>query len=909
MVKYVRKNIKDYSIMKTRYKILIVLIAASLVFGIVKYGQRGMPVYDAIDFLGAGQGDTVSAINLAITTAAANNPNGAVVYIPEGLFGVRTSYLSGTAYRPVGIIGASNITLRGAGASKTRIIQDAPPIGATFDTSSFATNTHFSSIVRCTNCTNFVIEDLTINGTLSRQINHTSNPYTNPQDGLGNDSLQTDGIYFIGGKHNIIRNVHMDSVQGYGFRIATCYQATIDGTITSNAINGGVYFAGICNGSVLQNSLITNNNCDNVRLRAGNITVINNEISWSKFNPSAIVGGGANFAGLYVENGVGSITVGISAIGNRIHDNSSYAVDCFNIDTVNWTFAGQTVSVRSNTMYHNANGGVQVQMQWMTVDGNDIFDNGQDSLGISDPASYSPYAVITHGLNSNGLSVTNNVFRTTSPPGKQLYGIMMGSPTAIPIFSVHGNTQYGGLDMINVTTAGLKATSPYNTYYGNMQMDSNKVNHSSWQTDQLGDLIMYNYAPGLNGVASGTLSLAGDLDAQLYGGHLGNTTRAFYIGDIYTGSGPQIGFKIGEYGAGSGVGQRTLGFWDFNTSTLRGAMNAAGDLYWGTAFSGTNYSFAVHQPGATLSSFSPSAQVEIVGKGDGATNFAQPSALQVTLNAGYTGNGYPTAIIGVNKTISTGKNLGGAGNTIGDYGVYAASSSAATNGGNIGLYAYGAGSLKAVGVIGDATFQQLNGATTISIGVLGHALRSNASAIEVGGAFIMSDVEPTFASAALLVDNSAESVPVALFRVNGVTKIQIDASGNLLPGAATTTDLGTAAIFYRDLYISHEIGETAIGVSSGLGTNVSSLTPAGNDINFQLTAVTSGNVTGTVGLVAFGRTWGATPKCVISVANATTGAAVAAGYIGLTATSATSMTMVGSLTGAGTYVFNCHCGQ
>ena len=72
--------------------------------------------------------------------------------------------------------------------------------------------------------------------------------------------------------------------------------------------------------------------------------------------------------------------------------------------------------------------------------------------------------------------------------------------------------------------------------------------------------------------------------------------------------------------------------------------------------------------------------------------------------------------------------------------------------------------------------------------------------------------------------------------------------------------------------------------------------------------VTSGAVTGTLANIAFGRTWGATPKCVISNADATTGSAVAlsvGGYFALNATSASSMTFTGLITASGTYTWNC----
>lgn len=152
-----------------------------------------------------------------------------------------------------------------------------------------------------------------------------------------------------------------------------------------------------------------------------------------------------------------------------------------------------------------------------------------------------------------------------------------------------------------------------------------------------------------------------------------------------------------------------------------------------------------------------------------------------------------------------------------------------------------------------------------------------------------------------------------LLGANGNYREEIDMNGMFNPFASITYDLGTSSLAWRDLYLSHPIGESAIGVSSSLGTNVSSLTPAGNDAYFKLTLVTSGGaVSGTLGVVAFGRIWGATPKCTISSADATTGGAIGStsgGYVALNATSGTSMTLTGAITATGTYTFNCHCGQ
>ena len=159
-------------------------------------------------------------------------------------------------------------------------------------------------------------------------------------------------------------------------------------------------------------------------------------------------------------------------------------------------------------------------------------------------------------------------------------------------------------------------------------------------------------------------------------------------------------------------------------------------------------------------------------------------------------------------------------------------------------------------------------------------------------------------------DNASGSID---FAVGSTPSKQMTFNGSALsPAATVTNDLGTASLAWRDVYFSHPVGESTIGVSSALGTNVSSLTPSGNDMDFKLTLVTSSSISGSTGNIAFGRTWGATPKCVISATDATAGSAVAlstGGYVSLNAISASAMTMTAIITASGTYVFNCHCGQ
>lgn len=151
-----------------------------------------------------------------------------------------------------------------------------------------------------------------------------------------------------------------------------------------------------------------------------------------------------------------------------------------------------------------------------------------------------------------------------------------------------------------------------------------------------------------------------------------------------------------------------------------------------------------------------------------------------------------------------------------------------------------------------------------------------------------------------------------LFAPNSTLVAQINGTG-FSPTTTITSDLGTSSLAWRDLYYSHTISESAIGASSSLGTNVTSVTPSGSDEDFQLIVVSAtGGVAGSLAQIAFGRTWIARPHCLISTADAVTGTAVFAGagsYISLNAVSTSALQLSGNWVAAGTYTFNCHCGN
>lgn len=125
-------------------------------------------------------------------------------------------------------------------------------------------------------------------------------------------------------------------------------------------------------------------------------------------------------------------------------------------------------------------------------------------------------------------------------------------------------------------------------------------------------------------------------------------------------------------------------------------------------------------------------------------------------------------------------------------------------------------------------------------------------------------------------------------------------SSNALTNSGSITGLNL--ISTTNLNGQHLVGTTSSGSSTGLGVNVSSLTPSGNDISMTLTVVTSGIVAGTIGTINFNTVYAVTPKVVISCANSTT--AVGTANLFANGTGTGTFIIGGNIASAGTYTYN-----
>lgn len=163
--------------------------------------------------------------------------------------------------------------------------------------------------------------------------------------------------------------------------------------------------------------------------------------------------------------------------------------------------------------------------------------------------------------------------------------------------------------------------------------------------------------------------------------------------------------------------------------------------------------------------------------------------LRIDMAAGYTGTHYSAAFVTVNSVAGTGTSITGAKANFG----FTTNASATTTGYNIGLRGnVGNGNLN-VGAYGAALIAK-NSAT--NIGVLGLALNTGTSPIQVAGYFGLQNADPTFASAALMCDNGSQTSDIFAARDNGTTKFKVADAGNVVCSDAALATNATNGFLY-----------------------------------------------------------------------------------------------------------------
>lgn len=168
----------------------------------------------------------------------------------------------------------------------------------------------------------------------------------------------------------------------------------------------------------------------------------------------------------------------------------------------------------------------------------------------------------------------------------------------------------------------------------------------------------------------------------------------------------------------------------------------------------------------------------------------QPNrAFIISYAAGYTGSSNTQALNVTNAVAGTAGVIIPAANSngfSGNTGIFG-NASALTTGFNIGSAGLAGSGNTSVGVLGLA---QVNKNSGTNIGVVGSAANAGSSPVFVGGWFSLNQTTVPTTSAALIADNAAQAVSVALFQAAGATVASVNVTGGItatLTNAATTS--------------------------------------------------------------------------------------------------------------------------
>lgn len=179
----------------------------------------------------------------------------------------------------------------------------------------------------------------------------------------------------------------------------------------------------------------------------------------------------------------------------------------------------------------------------------------------------------------------------------------------------------------------------------------------------------------------------------------------------------------------------------------------------------------------------------------GSSSFAN-YALQLNYIAGYTGSSSTYGAYINNTVLGTANTLipaSGSNATLGNFGINA-NSSGTVAGLNIGFLGTGSGGDVSVGVGGISQVLKNSG---VNIGVVGSAINTGTSPVQIGGWFSLNQTTNPTVSAALVADNAAQTSSILLLRDGGVTVFDVADGGAMTQTkAGQTSNTVTAGISY-----------------------------------------------------------------------------------------------------------------
>ena len=423
-------------------------------------------------------------------------------------------------------------------------------------------------------------------------------------------------------------------------------------------------------------------------------------------------------------------------------------------------------------------------------------------LGAKLVVTYDGVPIETHSGFANGIQLythSNTAFRAPTLALNHSHGTQ-DLPTVISAGDALGYLTFSGYDGSAYTEGAAIAAVAVGTWETVNNFNAAQLDFYVSSTSSVGNKKrMVLNSEGVLGLGinllfpstgsaglvfiEGTLSGMGANTAGLYADDVAGTVRMFGIDEAgLTGA---LAMQAANLTAGSVLFAGSTGliaqnntklFWDSTNNELGiGTNNPSAPLHIvNTLLASDTY--------GTLISTTPGA----------ATNGA---GLNVTVNAGYTGSSYSRAIIAIHNSAGVGTDLR----------LATSSASPATNAGgnmfalatttgtNVGNFGAAEGGNKNFGLIGKATIDKTN---AINIGIAGFARQTLGTPILVGGFFGLMYTEPTYVSAALLVDNGSVAAPIIIARDNGTEVFRVGDGGNVSIGTTTDPSTGTAGLIF-----------------------------------------------------------------------------------------------------------------
>lgn len=470
-----------------------------------------------------------------------------------------------------------------------------------------------------------------------------------------------------------------------------------------------------------------------------------------------------------------------------------------------------------------------------------------------DAAPTGPNAVGDQYVTTTGVA---KICVTAGTPGTwaDVGATQTGSMTVAGSLVVEGNAQLGDAAGDGVTFNGTTVSLPNNLSFdsGVLYLDSanNRVGVNNTSPSVALDVTGAITASGA--LTAGSLTTGGALQVD------GNTTLGNASGDTVTITGTAVTTPNG------------LNF-DSNTLVIDAANNRVG-----VGVAAPTWPLEVTHTlpaGAARAAF-----FDVTGSGSAV---GSKIAVYGALNAGYTGVSATRAAYFGNASAGTANGLSDLNANFG----FDGQATATTAGANVGAAGTALGGNLNVGLYGQA-FTAKNSATNCA--VLGQALNTGTSPVQIGGYFVLSGPAGTdpgnYASSALIADNGATTSPIFLARDNGTAVFTIADGGAVTMTGSLQVDgnttLGNASgdtLAITGTAISVPNGVVFTSAGSGIGVDVAAggsgtigIRGTGNGASAGVRGV--GGATGPGGTFAGGATSGQGISAVGSGASAGVGA-------------------------------------